>query len=77
MSILIKGKDMPDDCKTCDSCQYDGIMGVCFVYDEKIPDDIHFFLTDAPTVIGIGLLAAQVDGCWCDVSWGRYADIHH
>ena len=27
-------------------------------------------------VVGIGLLAAQVDGCWCDVSGGRYADIH-
>ena len=27
-------------------------------------------------VIGIGLLAAQVDGCWCDVSGGSYADIH-
>ena len=27
-------------------------------------------------VVGIGLLAAQVGGCWCDVSGGRYADIH-
>lgn len=23
-------------------------------------------------MVGIGLLAAQVDGCWCDVSGGRY-----
>lgn len=22
-------------------------------------------------VVGIGLLAAQVDGCWCDVSGGK------
>lgn len=58
MSILkkflhIKGKDMPDDCKTCDLCQYDGLMGFCFVNDEdEIDSDINF-LTNAPTTIEV------------------------
>lgn len=25
-------------------------------------------------VVGIGLLAAQVDGCWCDLSGGKKYD---
>lgn len=27
-------------------------------------------------VIGIGLPAAQIDGCWCDVSGGQNARVH-
>lgn len=38
MTILIKGMDMPNDCKTCDLCHYDGFMGFCFVNDEKIAE---------------------------------------
>lgn len=59
MSILkkflhIKGKDMPDGCKTCDLYQYDGLMGFCFVNDEdEIDSDINFFLTDAPTTMKV------------------------
>lgn len=40
MSILIKGMEMPDDCKTCDLCQYDdGFWGFCFANDERIADE--------------------------------------
>ena len=39
MSILVKGWDMPDDCKTCDFCHYDGFIGFCFANDEKIADE--------------------------------------
>ena len=40
MSIRIKGMKMPDDCKTCDLCQYDdGFWGFCFANDERIADE--------------------------------------
>lgn len=39
MGIYIKGMDMPDDCKTCELCQYDdGLWGFWFANDEKIAD---------------------------------------
>lgn len=39
MSVLIKGIEMPDDCKTCELCHYDDdLWGFCFVNDEKIAE---------------------------------------